>query len=194
MGIGTLIFEIMDLSQFKSNLQQTVQALKEELKGIRTGRANPAMVEELSVETYGGSMTMRLRELATITTDGATALLIAPFDPSTIQDIEKAILKSPLGVSPQTQGSRITVRIPPMSQEQRDKYVKLVGQMVEEKRSVVRNHRDDVRKKIKDEFEKKTLTEDDKYRIEKEIDSLTQKANESIAEVKALKDSELQEV
>jgi ribosome recycling factor len=184
----------MDLSQFKSNLQQTVQALKEELKGIRTGRANPAMVEELSVETYGGSMTMRLRELATITTDGATALLIAPFDPSTIQDIEKAILKSPLGVSPQTQGSRITVRIPPMSQEQRDKYVKLVGQMVEEKRSVVRNHRDDVRKKIKDEFEKKTLTEDDKYRIEKEIDSLTQKANESIAEVKALKDSELQEV
>lgn len=184
----------MDLTQFKSNLQQTVQALKEELKGIRTGRANPAMVEELSVETYGGSMTMRLRELATITTDGATALLIAPFDPSTIQDIEKAILKSPLGVSPQTQGARITVRIPPMSQEQRDKYVKLVGQMVEEKRSVVRNHRDDIRKKIKDEFEKKTLTEDDKYRIEKEIDSLTQKANESIAEVKSLKDSELQEV
>lgn len=184
----------MDLTQFKSNLQQTVAALKEELKGIRTGRANPAMVEELSVETYGGSMTMRLRELATITTDGATALLIAPFDPSTIQDIEKAILKSPLGVSPQTQGTRITVRIPPMSQEQRDKYVKLVGQMVEEKRSVVRNHRDDIRKKIKDEFEKKTLTEDDKYRIEKEIDTLTQKANENIAEVKALKDSELQEV
>lgn len=184
----------MDLTQFKSNLQQTIQALKEELKGIRTGRANPAMVEELPVEAYGGSMTMRLRELATITTDGASALLIAPFDPSTIQDIEKAILKSPLGVSPQTQGTRITVRIPPMSQEQRDKYVKLVGQMVEEKRAIVRNHRDDIRKKIKDEFEKKTLTEDDKYRIEKEIDTLTQKMNESIASVKTAKDAELQEV
>lgn len=184
----------MDLTQFKSNLQQTVTALKEELKGIRTGRANPAMVEELPVEAYGGSMTMRLRELATITTDGASALLIAPFDPSTIQDIEKAILKSPLGVSPQTQGTRITVRIPPMSQEQREKYVKLVGQMVEEKRAIVRNHRDDIRKKIKDEFEKKTLTEDDKYRIEKEIDTLTQKMNENIASVKSAKDAELQEV
>lgn len=184
----------MDLTQFKSNLQQTVAALKEELKGIRTGRANPAMVEDLVVETYGGSTTLRLRELATITTDGATALLIAPFDPSTIQDIEKAILKSPLGVSPQTQGTRITVRIPPMSQEQRDKYVKLVGQMVEEKRAIVRNHRDDIRKGIKDDFEKKNITEDDKYRVEKEIDTLTQKANEDLAAVKSAKDAELQEV
>ena len=81
-----------------------------------------------------------------------------------------------------------------MSQEQRDKYVKLVGQMIEEKRSIVRNHRDDVRKKIRDDFEKKSITEDDKYRMEKEIDTLTQKANEDIASVKAAKDAEIQQV
>ncbi len=184
----------MDLSAFKSNLQQTISALKEELKTIRTGRANPAMVEDLIVEAYGGSTKLRLKELSTITTDGASALLIAPFDPSTIIDIEKGILKSPLGISPQTQGNRITIRIPPMSQEQRDKFVKLVGQMIEEKRSIIRNHRDDIRKKIRDEFEKKTLTEDDKYRLEKEIDQVTQKANEDVAAVKAAKDAEIQQV
>ena len=161
----------MDLTTFKSNLAHTIIALKEELKSIRTGRANPAMVEDIIIETYGGSTKLRLKELSTITTDGASALLIAPFDPSTIIDIEKGILKSPLGISPQTQGTRITIRIPPMSQEQRDKYVKLVGQMIEEKRSIVRNHRDDVRKKIRDDFEKKSITEDDKYRMEKEIDT-----------------------
>ena len=184
----------MDLSTLKSNLQQTINALKEELKGIRTGRANPAMVEDLIVEAYGGATKLRMRELATITTDGASALLIAPFDPSTIQDIEKAILKSPLGVSPVTQGTRITVRIPPMSTEQREKYAKLIGQMSEEKRNIVRNHRDEMRKKVKDELEKKLLTEDDKFRLEKEIDQMTQKANEEIATTKTLKEDEIRAV
>ena len=184
----------MDLTSFKQSLQQTINALKEELKSIRTGRANPAMIEDIIIDAYGGSTKLRLKELSTITTDGASALLIAPFDPSTIIDIEKGILKSPLGISPQTQGTRITIRIPPMSTEQRDKYAKLVGQMIEEKRNIIRNHRDDIRKKIKDEFEKKTITEDDKYRQEKEIDTLTQKANDDIASVKAAKETEIQEV
>lgn len=184
----------MDLSEFKKNISLTITALKEELKSIRTGRANPAMVEDLIIEAYGGSTKLRLKELSTITTDGASALLIAPFDPSTIIDIEKGILKSPLGISPKTQGTRITIRIPPMSQEQRDKFVKLVGQMIEEKRSIVRNHRDDIRKKVRDEFDEKNLTEDNRYRLEKEIDTLTQKANEDIASVKVAKDTEIQEV
>ena len=184
----------MDLSTFKSNLQLTISALKEELKSIRTGRANPAMIEDIVIDAYGGSTKLRLKELATITTDGASALLIAPFDPSTIIDIEKGILRSPLGITPQTQGTRITIRIPPMSTEQREKYMKLVGQIIEEKRSIVRNHRDDIRKKIRDEFDKKVLTEDDKYRIEKEIDTLTQKANEDIAAIKSAKDNEIQQV
>lgn len=191
MGTGTIT---MDINAFKSNLALTITALKDELKSIRTGRANPAMIEDIVIDAYGGTTKLRLKELSTITTDGASALLIAPFDASTIVDIEKGILKSPLGITPQTQGTRITIRIPPMSAEQREKYVKLVGQMIEEKRSIVRNHRDDVRKKIREEFDDKTLTEDDKYRLEKEIDTLTQKANEDIASVKAAKDREIQEV
>ncbi len=184
----------IDINSFKSSLQQTINVLKEELKTIRTGRANPAIIENLEVEAYGGSTKLRLKELSTITTDGASALVIVPFDPSTTVDIEKAILKSPLGLSPQTQGTRITIRVAAMSQEQRDKYSKLIGQMVEEKRNIVRGHRDEIRKKIKEGFDRKELTEDDKYRMEKDIDTLTQKANEDLAAVKASKEKEIQEI
>lgn len=184
----------MDLTEFKTQLQSTVTALKEELKSIRTGRSNPVIIEHLPVEAYGGSAKMRLMEMSTITTEGSSALVIAPFDPSTIPDIEKAILKSPLGLSPQVQGTRIIIRIPPLSQEQREKYVKLVNQTVEDKKNVVRNHRDDIRKKIKTQFDEKTMTEDDKYRTEKEIDTITQKVNEQLLETKESKEKEIMEV
>ena len=133
-------------------------------------------------------------EMATITTEGSAALVISPFDPSTIPDIEKAILKSPLGLSPQVQGTKVIIRIPPLSEEQREKYVKLVGQKVEEKRGIIRNHRDDKRKKIKLSFDSKEITEDDKYRIEKEIDNLTQKSNEELLFIKEQKEKEIREV
>jgi len=81
-----------------------------------------------------------------------------------------------------------------MSQEQRDKFAKLIGQMVEEKRGIVRNHRDDIRKSVKEDFDKKNITEDDKYRSEKEIDQLTQNTNEELAKVKELKEAEIREV
>lgn len=181
----------MDLNQFKTNLSQTVSYLKDQLKTIRTGRANPSMIEDLSVETYGGSTTLKLKELSTIVSEGPSALIIAPFDPSTISDIEKAVLKSPLGFTPAIQGSRIILRIPSMSQEQRDKYIKLVGQIIEEKRVVARNHRDLIRKKVKEIFDVKELSEDEKFRIEKEIDSITQKTMEEIQHLKDLKEEEI---
>lgn len=184
----------MDLSAFKLQLQQTVSALKEDLKTIRTGRANPVIVEQLMVDAYGGSAKLKVMELASITTEGSAAVVIVPFDPSTVPDIEKAILKSPLGLTPQTQGTRIIIRIPPLSEEQRDKYAKLVGQKVEEKRNVIRNHRDDIRKKVKVSFDEKNLTEDDKFRLEKEIDTLTQNVNEELVVIKESKEKEIQAV
>ena len=110
----------MDLQDFKQQLSLTATALTEDLKTIRTGRANPIIVEQLVVDAYGGSTKLKLMELATITTEGPAALVIVPFDPSTVPDIEKAILKSPLGLSPQVQGTRIIIRIPPLSEEQRE--------------------------------------------------------------------------
>jgi ribosome recycling factor len=164
------------------------------LKSIRTGRANPVIVEQLVVDAYGGSTKLKLMEMATITTEGPAALIITPFDPSTVPDIEKAVLKSPLGLSPQPQGVRVIIRVPPLSEEQREKYVKLLNQKVEEKRNIIRTHRDDVRKKIKARFDEKVMTEDEKYRLEKEIDNITQNINSQLLEIKEAKEREIREV
>ena len=182
------------MDDFKQSCIKVINVLKEDLKTIRTGHASPSLVENLVVETYGGQTKLRLLELASIMTEGASALVVQPFDSSTIVDIEKAILKSPLGLSPAVQGNRIIIRIPALSEEQREKMVKLVGQKIEEKKVNIRNLRDEERKKIKSELEAKTLTEDDKYRIEKEIDNITQQYMADIQTIKDHKEEEIREV
>jgi len=182
------------MDNFKQSCLKVIENLKEDLKSIRTGRANPALIENLIVETYGGQTKLRLLELASIMTEGPITLIIQPFDPSTIADIEKAILRSPLGLSPAVQGNRILIRIPTLSEEQREKMVKLIGQKIEEKKVNIRNLRDEERKKIKTDLEKKNITEDDKFRQEKEIDTITQGYMTDIQTVKENKEEEIREV
>lgn len=185
----------MDIvSTFNQQSAKTISALKEDLKSIRTGRASPSLVENLVVETYGGQSKLRLLELATIMTEGASSISIIPYDPSVIQDIEKAILKSPLGLVPSAQGTRILIRIPALNTEQREKYIKVVGEKVEEKKVTIRNHRDDSRKTIKNAFEKKEMSEDEKYRLEKELDVRSTKFMEEINIIRESKEKEIMEV
>ena len=189
------IINAMDIvSTFNQQATKTIASLKEDLKSIRTGRASPSLVENLNVETYGGQTKLRLLELATIVTEGASSLSISPFDPSVIQDIEKAILKSPLGLTPATQGTKIIIRIPSLNTEQREKYIKVVREKVEEKKITIRNHRDDSRRIIKNSFEKKEMSEDEKYRLEKEIDTQSTKFMEEINVIKENKEKEIMEV
>jgi len=189
------IINFMDIvSTFSTQALKTIASLKEDLKSIRTGRASPSLVENLTVETYGGQTKLRLLELATIMTEGASSISISPYDPSVIQDIEKAILKSPLGLTPSTQGTRIVIRIPSLNTEQREKYIKVVGEKVEEKKVTIRNHRDDSRRTIKNAFEKKEMSEDEKYRLEKEIDTQSTKFMEEINTIKESKEKEIMEV
>lgn len=182
------------ITSFKDSAQKSVFHLKEDLKSIRTGRANPSLIENLIVEAYGGQTKMKVLELASIVADGPTALSVTPFDPSVIGDIERAILKSPLGISPAVQGNRILVKIPPLSQEQREKFIKLCNLKVEEKKNAVRNFRDEARKHIKMKFESKEITEDEKFRFEKELDSASQKIMEEIQNIKESKEKEIREV
>ncbi|MBI3619528.1 ribosome recycling factor [Candidatus Roizmanbacteria bacterium] len=176
---------------FKNHADKTVSYLKEELKTIRTGKANPSMLENLSVDAYGGQTKLRLMELATITSEGPTTLVVIPFDPATTQDIERGILKSPLGISPSVQGGRIMIKLPLLSEEQRQKMTKLVGQQTEEKKQTVRNLRDEARKKVKIQLEKKEITEDDKFRTEKDIDTVSQKYLEEIDRIRTTKEQEI---
>lgn len=185
----------MDIvSTFNQQATKTISSLKEDLKSIRTGRASPSLVENLNVETYGGQSKLRLLELATIITEGSSSISISPFDPSVIQDIEKAILKSPLGLTPSTQGTRILIKIPSLNTEQREKYIKVVREKVEEKKVTIRNHRDDSRRIIKNSFEKKEMSEDEKYRLEKEIDAQSTKFMEEINIIRENKEKEIMEV
>lgn len=185
----------MDLkANFKTFTQKIISQLKEDLKAIRTGRANPALLESIIAEVYGGSAKLKLTELSTITTEGASTLIVMPFDNSTVADIERAILKSPLGLNPQTQGGRIIVRIPPLSQEQREKMLKVISQTIEEKKIMLRNQRDEVRKTIKNQETAKEITEDDKFRLEKDIDTIIQDANTEISTIKSNKETEIMEV
>jgi len=182
------------IQSLKSDLAKVVDSLKEDLKTIRTGHANPVIVEQLVVDAYGGTAKLKLMEVATITTEGPSTIVIVPFDPGTVPDIEKAILKSPLGLSPQVQGTKLLIRLPALSEEQREKYVRLAGQKVEERRNMIRNIRDEVRKKIKSQFELKELSEDAKFRLEKEVDAQSQSTSEAIVEVRQKKEAEIRQV
>lgn len=185
----------MDLvSQFKLSSQKAINSLKEELKSIRTGRATPSLVENIMVETYGGTARLKVLELSTITTDGPAALSIVPYDASVLQDIERAILTSPIGLSPAVQGSKIIIKIPPLSEEQREKFIKLVASTVEEKKVQIRQARDDVRRSLKTALEKKEISEDEKFRVEKQIDNLSQEAMEQIQVIRDKKEKEIREV
>lgn len=182
------------LAQFQQQSAKTIESLKEELKSFRTGRATPSLVENIIVETYGGTSKLRLMELATIITEGPQILSIIPFDPSVLVDIEKAILKSSLGITPQTQAGKILLKLPPLSQEQREKLIKLIGQTVENKKQIIRNLRDYIRKNIKGKFERKEMSEDQKYQLEKEIDQETQKFLQEIQKIKESKEKEILEI
>lgn len=180
-------------TEFKNEAEKIINNLRNDLTSIRTGRATPALVENIIVETYQGQAKLKLLELASITAD-AQSLNIIPYDMSTMKDIEKAILKSPLGMNPNTVGNKIILKLPPLTQEQRQKILKFVNQKIEEKKEQLRISRDNARKKMRALFDKKEITEDDKFRLEKEIDNLTQKYNETISDIKHKKEKEVIEI
>lgn len=186
--------ETQELNEFKLRLTKLIEYVRSDLQGIRTGKTSPGLVENLIVEAYGGSTKLSLKELSTITTEGPSVLLISPFDPSTIQDIEKAILTSPLHLQPQVDGKNIRIRIPALNEEQRKQMVKVVYQKIEEGKEKTRAQRDDIRRRIKTAAESKELSEDERFRIEKDIDKLVQDSNSQIEVIREKKEKEIMEV
>lgn len=182
------------VEEFNQLGKKTIEHLRQELQGVRTGRPSASVLESLHVDAYGGTIKMKLNELASIASEGPTTLGISPFDPSTIQDIEKAILRSPLGLTPKIMGNKILVVFPSLNQEQREKFIKLCGQIIEEHRISIRGHRDEIRKKVKAQFDAKILSEDDKFRIEKDIDAANQKLLEEIQTMREKKEAAIMEV
>ena len=152
-------------NEAEARMKGAIEALEEDLSGIRTGRAQPALVEKLPVEYYG--MPTPLVQLATISVPESRTLLIRPFDASTLRAIERAILASDLGLTPNNDGKAIRLNLPPLTEERRRDLVKVVHNRLEEARVAVRNVRRDRIKDLREFEEEKLISEDDLKRAKK---------------------------
>jgi ribosome recycling factor len=169
-----------------------VEALEEDLGGIRTGRASPALVERLPVEYYGNPTP--LIQLASIGVPEPRSLLIRPFDAATLRAIERAIQSSDLGLTPNNDGKAIRLNLPPLTEERRRNLVKVVHNRVEEARVAVRNVRRDINRDL-EEFEKeKLISKDDLKRAEEDLQKITQRFIDNINAVGERKEKEILEV
>ena len=153
----------------EERMEKAIGALIQELNSIRTGRANPSLVELLLIEYYGTQTP--LQELATISVPESRSLLIRPYDPSSLKNIEKAILKSDLGLTPNNDGENIRLVLPTPTEERRLELVKVVGIKAEESRIAVRNIRRDSIRNLREFEEEKMITEDDLHRGEEKVPS-----------------------
>ncbi|MCS6977459.1 MAG: ribosome recycling factor [Gemmatales bacterium] len=177
------------LMDAEERMEKAVNFLREELKGIRTGRASPALVETLRIEYYGSPTP--LRQLASISAPEATQLLIKPYDPGCLKDIEKAILASGLGLTPSNDGKVIRLNIPPMSGEQRAKMTARVKKLAEEAKVSIRNIRRDANKSFDAEEKAKTLTEDERDAGKEEVQKLTDKYEDMVDQLAQKKTAEI---
>ncbi|MDR3575659.1 MAG: ribosome recycling factor [Anaerolineaceae bacterium] len=180
------------IKEAETRMKSAIQALSDDLAGIRTGRASPALVEHLQVEYYG--MATPLMQLASISVPDPRTLMIRPFDAGTLKAIDKAILASELGLTPNNDGKVIRLNLPPLTEERRRDLVKVVHTHLEESRVAVRNIRRDLMKDLREFEHEKLITEDDLNTAETELQKLTDKMIQQIDGVGDHKQKEIMEV
>jgi len=173
----------------EDRMEKAVSKLKHDLTGIRTGRANPGLVDSLRVEVYGSPTP--IKQIASVSAPEPTQLVIRPFDPSTIKDIEKGIIASDLGLAPQSDGKVIRLNVPALSTEVRRSMVSRTKELAEEAKVAIRNIRRDSNKHADQAEKDKEMTEDDRDDSKKEIQELTKKFEGRITESAKAKETEV---
>jgi len=176
----------------EKRMRSSIQSLEDDLAAIRTGRANPALIEKISIEYYGSPVP--LMQLATISVPEPRQLMVRPFDASSIKNIEKGILASELGLTPINDGKVIRLNLPPLTEERRRELIKFVHNRLEDARVAVRNIRRDAIKDLRDFEEEKMISEDEQKRGEEDIQKLTDRFGEEIDEIGKKKEIEIMEV
>ena len=175
----------------EERMEKAIAVLKHALAGIRTGRANPGLVDSLRVEAYG--TLVPIKQLATVGAPEPTQIVIRPFDPATIKDIEKAIRSSDLGFNPQSDGRLIRVNVPPLSMEVRRKMVARVRELLEEAKVAIRNIRRDANKAADQAEKEKTLSEDERDDLKEQIQELTKTYEAQAEELAKAREKEVLE-
>lgn len=176
----------------EEKMEKAIEALAQEFKGVRTGRATPGLVEGLAVDYYGTPTP--LKQIAAITIPDARLIVLKPYDPGALGEIEKSVLKSNLGIHPANDGKVIRLAIPPLSEERRRQLAKLAKDMAEKAKVAIRNARRDGNAQADREEKEKAITEDDKFKAKEEIQKLTEQYEKKGEELLDKKTKEIMEV
>jgi ribosome recycling factor len=180
------------LKAASEKMDKAIAVLKDELSGVRTGRATPALLQRVVVDYYGTPVP--IQQLASFSVPEPRTLVISPFDRNAIASMEKAIMSSDLGITPGNDGTVIRLSFPPLTEERRKELIKLVHHRGEEGRVAVRNIRRHSKEELEELEREGGISEDDLVRSEKELQKLTDKHISDIDEVVAHKDAELKEI
>ncbi|WP_117169680.1 ribosome recycling factor [Paraliobacillus sediminis] len=180
------------INDLKSKMAQAVQSFSKQLSTVRAGRANPALLNNVFVDYYGAPTP--LNQLATISVPEARLLLIAPFDKTSIPDIEKAIQKADLGLAPSSDGNVVRISIPALTEERRKELVKVVGKYAEESKVQIRNIRRDSNDQLKKDEKNGDITEDELRGYQDDVQKETNNFITEIDEVVKSKEKEILEV
>lgn len=181
----------MDESQIRQRMQQVLELVRGDVSSIRTGRATPALVEGIVIEAYGGVSKLRVVELATITAPDPQTLIISPWDKTIIGEIKKGIDQANIGLNPIISGEVLRINFAPLTMEDRENYVKLLHQKLENGRVAVRMARHDGMRDIKEKHERKELSEDELIQQEKRLQEITDQHIAQIDEIGKRKETEL---
>jgi ribosome recycling factor len=180
------------LAELEEKMNHSIDGLKKEFNRVRTGRASVSLLDGIRVDAYGSLMP--LNQVASVSAPESRLLVIQPWDASLMGQIEKAILKSELGLTPMNDGKVIRIAIPPLTEERRKDLVKLIRKMAEESRVSIRNVRRDANELLKDLKKEGELSEDDAFKAQNEVQKRTDEYIEKVEEVLEKKEKEVMQV
>lgn len=182
------------LNEVRGRMDKALELLRSDLATVRTGRAAPALVENIIINAYGGTQKLQVRELATIAATDPKTLVLTPFDATIIGEIQKGILEANVGLTPMIDGALIRISIPPLSGERREELTKMMQQKLESCRIMIRQTRQEGMSAVKKKFTNKEISEDDLIRAEKEIQRITDGEIAKIEEMGKRKQEELMQI
>jgi ribosome recycling factor len=179
----------MSLNEAKQRMEDALDAIRREFATVRTGKATPAILDTVKVDAYGAKMP--LNQVATVSTPEASLIVVQPFDKSLLQEIEKGIQMADLGLNPANDGNIIRVPVPPLNEERRREFVKLLHKMAEEGKVSIRHARKSARDEIHAREKEHEISEDQARREENEVEKLTHDFTDRIDELLKKKEEEV---
>jgi ribosome recycling factor len=177
------------IDDHRAEFEHVIEFLKSEMNGLRTGRANAALIDDLPVEAYGGTMT--IKGVGSILVPDSKTIMVEPWDKSLLKEIEKAIRVAPIGVNPVVDGNRVRITLPALTEEGRKELVKIVNKKAEEAHIGVRGVREKVKDCIVRMEKEKEITEDDRFRLQEALETVVKGWNDKIKELAEEKEQEI---